>query len=246
MIKVGVADYGMNCWYGGFFDYAARMDDLQAIGFDGIERLTPHSAEDALTKAALLANKRMSFATCLAPTVELSIKWTAALGKKYIWVDVNAQDFDAYCRQVNDQAAACERYGLTVALHNHLGSPVETQQQLERFLQRCPTAGLVFDTGHLAVAGGDAAAIARQYGHRIAALHIKEWVSTNPTAEHWFDRGYFCELGGGTIPVDNETVVKTLLNGGYDGWIFIEQDTHLKDPLADLAASRKILGSWGV
>ena len=35
-MKIGVADYGMNVWYGGQYDYLDRVKELRAIGFDGI------------------------------------------------------------------------------------------------------------------------------------------------------------------------------------------------------------------
>ena len=159
MLKIGVADYGMNVWYGGFMDYEKRMEDIKAIGFDGLERLTPIDAADALNKATTLAKLRMDFATVLAPTLELKVQWTAAFGKEYIWTDVTANhakdSLDLYCRRVNYLTEACKKYGIKAAVHNHLGCIVETQEQLEEFMEKCPEAGLVFDVGHMAVAGGN-------------------------------------------------------------------------------------------
>ena len=37
-----------------------------------------------------------------------------------------------------------------------------------------------------------------------------------------------------------------LLEKGFDKWIFIEHDTHLREPLEDLAESREILRKWGI
>jgi sugar phosphate isomerase/epimerase len=45
--------------------------------------------------------------------------------------------------------------------------------------------------------------------------------------------------------MDNIAVMKALVEVGYDGWIFIEHDTHLQDPLADLAISRGVLKDAG-
>ncbi len=55
MLKIGMADYGMNQWYGGFYDYEQRMHDIKALGFDGLERLSSNDAADALQKASILA-----------------------------------------------------------------------------------------------------------------------------------------------------------------------------------------------
>ena len=47
-MKFGVADYGMNVWYGGCYDIEKRLLDLKALGFDGIERVEAIDAADAL------------------------------------------------------------------------------------------------------------------------------------------------------------------------------------------------------
>lgn len=245
MIKVGVADYGMNVWYGGYYDYEKRLDDLKAIGFDGRERLSPIDSEDAVNKLIALAKRGMDFATVEGVNYEQSMKLTAAFGRKYIWADKSpyAGNFDEYCRTNGYLEKACADYGIRPAVHNHLGSFVETQAQLEEFLARCPGTGLILDSGHLCVGGGNLLEVAEKYFDRIDAVHIKAW--------HANDRnnirdGYFTGLGQGNWFIDNEGLVKLLLKKGYDKWIFIEHDAHLREPLLDLKESREILRSWGV
>lgn len=247
MIKVGVADYGMYVWEGGLYDYLQRACDLKEIGYDGMERLRPLSESDAIYKASLVRRAGADFATCLAPDVEHSIQWTSALGKAYVWLNVSGKSFDVFCRQAERQAEISRKWGVETALHNHLGSLVETQDQLVEFMERCPGCRLILDTGHLAVAkGGDPLAILEKYYDRIAAVHVKEWTNTDPDASEWYNRGYFCGLGQGTFSIQNEECVQFLLERGYNGWVFIEHDTHLQDPLADLESSRRILKEWGI
>ena len=133
-------------------------------------------------------------------------------------------------------------------MHNHLGSLVESQAELDEFMARCPQAGLVLDTGHLAAADGDPVATVHKYADRLVAVHLKDWLVTNPEIglDRWPERGRFCELGAGNINLDNAAVVAALLEVGYDGWIFIEHDTHLQDPLVDLTISREYLRKCGV
>jgi sugar phosphate isomerase/epimerase len=45
--------------------------------------------------------------------------------------------------------------------------------------------------------------------------------------------------------LDNAAVMKLLKKVGYDGWVFVEQDQHYRDPLKDLAESRKYLKAAG-
>jgi inosose dehydratase len=245
-MKIGVADYGMNVWDGGVFDFEQRLLDLKEIGYNGTERIKPINGEDAVNIAAMLKRMDMSFGTCLAPTAEKSIIWTAALGGKYVWTAVAGKKFDDFCRQVNIQAKACEKYGIEVAVHNHMGQTVESQEELEEFLKRCPTANIVFDTAHMAVAGGDCFEIVEKYYDRIQVLHVKDYISIDANNQKWFDRGRFCELGAGNIGLDNAEIVKLMVKKGYDGWIFVEHDTHVNEPLDDLKVSREYLRAAGV
>jgi len=246
-MKFGIADYGMYDWDGGLFDTEERLEGIKGIGYEGIEKLRAVSADDAMYKAACFRRLGMDFATCEGPNPEASICWTDALGKSYVWVFVSGQDFDTLCRQVNHQVNVCARRGLRVALHNHLGQLVESQKQLETFLSRCPDCGLLLDTAHLAAADGDSLEIVRKYSDRLVAVHLKDWLVTNPDIglDRWQQRGRFCELGAGNIGLDNAAVMRALAEAGYDGWVFVEHDTHLQDPLKDLAISRQYLRDAG-
>ena len=92
MAKYGIADYGVFAWYGGFFDNDDRLSIAKNIGFNGVERLYSHGADDTLMKAAQLKKLGMDFATCQDTNIEYSIKWTAALGGEYIWASVYADE----------------------------------------------------------------------------------------------------------------------------------------------------------
>jgi len=246
-MNIGVADYGMSVWDGGCFDFEERLRGLKQIGYAGMERLAAADASDALEHAARFRRMGMDFATCLGPNPQASIRWTAGLGKRYVWTSVSGNTFDLFCRQVNTQVEAAARWQVQVGLHNHLGSLVENQAQLEEFLKRCPGCGLILDTAHLAAANGNSIEIVRRYGQRLVAVHLKDWLVTHPEIglDQWPRRGRFCELGAGNIGLDNLAVMEELRKAGYDGWVFVEHDTHLQDPLIDLAISREHLRKAG-
>ncbi len=247
-MRVGVADFGLNVWYGGLFDLEQRLQDLKRIGYQGIERLEAATEGELIAKAALFRKYGMDFATCRGPNVRLSLQWTAAVGKPYIWAMVSGRDFDTFCRQVEEQAGATLRWGVKTVVHNHMGTPVETQEQVEAFLERCPKAWLLLDTAHLAGAGGDPLAIVQRYPERIEAVHAKDRLADTSREDeaNWTRRGRFCELGAGNIGLDNKAIIAELKRAGYEGWVFVEQDTHLQDPLVDLAKSRKYLEAAGI
>lgn len=247
-MKVGVADYGLQYWDGGCYDLEQRLSDLKRIGYEGIEQLRAHCASDAMEKAALYRRSGMDFCCCSGPEMDASIRWTAALGKKYVWPAVSNKpgSFENLCKQVNIASEAAARWGVRVALHNHLGTLVETEEQLDRFMERCPRAGLIYDTAHMAAAGGDALDVAARYAERICVVHVKDWLSTDPDREEWWERGRFLELGAGNIGLDNAAIVEILRGKGYEGWLLVEHDWHRNEPLDDLAVSREYLRQAGV
>jgi inosose dehydratase len=242
-MKYGVADYGINAWSGGLFDYEDRLRRLKEIGYDGTERLPANSEAEAVHKSAIVRRLGLGYATVRAPSDELAIQWAAAFGCDYVWINAkpSGYDLDTFCRQATIFSEACGAWGITAALHNHMGTCVESQEEVEQFLEACPTCKLVFDTAHLAAVGGDPVSIIRKYPDRIQVMHMKDWYETDKSAEKWFERGRFCELDAGNIGMDHKAIYKALVDGGFDGWMFVEQDTHLQDPFKDLAKSRKLL-----
>ncbi len=241
MMKFGVADYGMNVWYGGLYDIEERLLELKNLGYNGTERLEAVSPSDALYKAALYRKLGMDFSTCRGPSVQVTTEWTAALGKNYVWLSPGqgdrVVDFDVYCRRCNAMIKACKRWGVTASIHNHMHARVENQKELEDFLKACPDAGIVFDTGHLSMAGGDPVEIVKKYHKRISVMHLKDVFLTGGTRPDGVKEYRFCELGAGNNGFSNDGVVEMLLKVGWEGWIHIEHDTHLRDPLTDLKTS---------
>ncbi|MFC4776784.1 sugar phosphate isomerase/epimerase family protein [Paenibacillus sp. GCM10023252] len=245
-MKIGIADYGLNVWDGGCYDSEERWLKLKRIGYAGIERLSVWGAEEALRGASLLRRMGMDYATVRCPSPELSIQWTAALGKGYVWTAAAADwDMDTVCRQINRQAEACKRWGIRVAHHNHMGTSVETEEQLEQLLERSPACKLILDVAHLAAAGGDCVEIVKKYGDRIEVIHVKDWFSVSESEPVWSERGRFCILGEGNIGLDVVEVLRQAEMAGFDGWVFVEQDEHQADPFQELAASRAYLRRAG-
>ncbi len=250
-MKFGVADYGMNVWHGGLYSIEDRLESLKKIGYDGIERVEAISADDALNKAMLYHKMGMDFATCRGPNVQAGIEWTCALGKEYVWLTPGAigrdADMDVFLRRTREFTRVCGKFGIKAALHNHMDQRIENQQELERFMEECPDTYLLLDAGHLSAAGGDVVAMAKKYVSRIVAVHLKDVLipdgrEAGGRAKSW----KFCELGAGNDGLDNAAVMNTLIAGGFDGWVMIEHDTHVREPLEDLKVSLDYLRKAGI
>ena len=243
MNKFGVADYGLTVWDGGYFDLELRLEELKKIGYDGTERLEAIDFTSAVHRAALYKKMGMDFATCRCGNVEMTSMLTAAMGKDYIWLTLNDVSrnakMDRYIRQCNRAVQAAARLGLKCALHNHLGQRIERQEELDLFMKECPGAYLLLDIGHLYGAGGDVLRTIDQYHDRIAAVHFKDVYVMDETKDldAWTSRLRFCELGAGNCNEPWKEAGELLKKHGYDGWVLVEQDTHMEDSLAELKTS---------
>jgi inosose dehydratase len=119
--------------------------------------------------------------------------------------------------------------GLTLALHSHHGTVIETDDQLWRFLEGCDT-GLCLDTGHLVIGGSDPIEVAERAADRVVHVHLKDverdLARRLGAREIGFEeaarRGAFRPLGEGDVDIGR--LVDVLEGAGYSGWYVLEQD----------------------
>jgi inosose dehydratase len=152
---------------------------------------------------------------------------------------------------VRRAAEAARERGFEPTFHHHGGTHVESPAEIERLLEDTDV-GLLLDSGHLAVAGGDPVAALRDWVERVAAVHIKDvrldvldTVKTEraDTLTAW-RRGLFCALGDGDVDLDG--FCAALAAAGYDGWVVVEQDRVLEDgaAFADASAEQARNRDW--
>lgn len=164
-------------------------------------------------------------------------------------------DFDIFIATVDAVAAATLDEGVVSCFHNHVGTVIETVDELERLLIGVDAQRLFLgpDTGHLAWAGADAAAFCRKHIRRIRSIHLKDIddrVRRQGVGEQWdystfVEHGVFTELGQGCVDVAN--ILESLAAIGYDGWLIVETDvTQLPSAAESATVSREYLRSLGV
>jgi inosose dehydratase len=123
-------------------------------------------------------------------------------------------------------------FGVKPSLHPHVGTMVETRDEVERVLQHSGIP-LCLDTGHLLIGGTDPAELVRRYADRVNHVHAKD-VRAGIAAQvrdgeltytEAVRRGIYVPLGEGDV--DFSSIVRTLRAAAYDGWYVLEQDTIL-------------------
>lgn len=146
--------------------------------------------------------------------------------------------FERLARAVAELGKALAEQGIRVVYHHHLGTVIQTEAEVDRRMEltaEAPgSAGLLLDTGHMAAAGGDRAALARRHGPRIAHVHVKDFdpAATERIRSHggsFLDsvlEGVFRIPGDGVV--DFPAVLAALNTHHYDGWLIVEADQDVR------------------
>jgi inosose dehydratase len=141
-------------------------------------------------------------------------------------------------RRVTAIGDATQGEGLRLVYHHHMGTVVESEADIDAFMQATgPSVDLLLDTGHATFAGADPAALARRYRARISHFHAKD-VRRDVMERARRERLSFLDAviaGVFTVPgdgcVDYPAVLAEL--PGYAGWAVVEaeQDPDKAHPL---------------
>ena len=135
--------------------------------------------------------------------------------------------------------------------HHHTGTFVEAPWEIEKVLE-LTDVGLLLDTGHLALGGGDPSQGLRDWGGRINHVHIKDVhndvlagvIADGADMPEAWRRGVFCELGTGDV--DLAGFFAELARSDYSDWLVVEQDMVPQSPedSAEAAASQVRNRAW--
>ncbi|NUB43369.1 myo-inosose-2 dehydratase [Fertoebacter nigrum] len=148
----------------------------------------------------------------------------------------------AFGAKLEEFAAYLAGEGVTLVYHHHMGTIVETPEEIDALMAATgPATHLLFDAGHCAFGGGDPLAVLTKHVARVRHFHaknIRPAVVARVRAEGLsFLQGVVA--GAFTVPGDQEGCVdfgpllKVLAGAGYGGWIVIEaeQDPAARNPL---------------
>jgi inosose dehydratase len=141
-------------------------------------------------------------------------------------------------------AAAAER-GVLAVLHPHVGTMVETRDDVERVLKGSEIR-LCLDTGQLLIGGTDPLQLALEVPGRIAHAHLKDVDAAMAARVQAGDltyteavrQGMYTPLGSGDVDIAG--IVTTLRSNGFGGWFVMEQDTILEGEPADEGPVRDV------
>ena len=162
-------------------------------------------------------------------------------------------DWELLIGSLNKAGEICNNYGIRLAYHHHMGTCVQTNEEIKRLLE-CTDANsvnLCVDTGHLYYAGIDSIAFIENNLDRIEHVHFKDvrkevFRKYNSLSDSFLKTilsGIFTVPGDGCI--DFSSIIKILQQNQYNGWIIVEaeQDPDKADPLHYAISARNYLDS---
>jgi inosose dehydratase len=143
--------------------------------------------------------------------------------------------WDAYAERLTRFARHTLAHGVRVAYHHHMGAYVEKPADVDALMARAgEEVGLLFDSGHMTFAGGDATAMLAKHVKRVCHVHCKDVrpdVIALARNRNWsflesVINGAFTVPGDGTV--DFAALLAVLHENDYAGWLVVEAE---QDPV---------------
>lgn len=139
-------------------------------------------------------------------------------------------------------AQYCADQGITLVYHHHMGTIVESADEIDALMAHTgPATHLLLDTGHALFGGANPEEVAHKYMGRVGHIHCK---NVRPVVRKQVEseklsflegvrRGVFTVPGDAEGEVSFEPVLKIAAEHGYSGWLVIEaeQDPAVRNPL---------------
>jgi inosose dehydratase len=191
-----------------------------------------------------------------ASTIEAARRWAALMsgagGTVFVSAAVTSWDWEPRrpvdrdgWRHAMDMFATIDEivgeYGMIQALHPHLGTIIESGDEVRRVLDGSEV-GWTLDMGHLMIGGVDPLQFATEAFSRIRHVHLKDVDLTlagpvrsgRETIMAGVQAGMFTSLGLGDVPVAE--IIRSLEASGYDQWYVLEQDAAITGPVPPIGS----------
>lgn len=149
------------------------------------------------------------------------------------------KEWKQFCARLDRIADHLQKQGLKVAYHHHMGTLIQSEDEVDRMMDGTSKVGLLLDSGHLTFAGGDPLRALERHAKRIVHVHCKDIRRDKLAQAREQDMSFLDSVLGDVfaVPGDGSIDFAPLLEGlakaGYLGWLVVEadQDPAKADPL---------------
>ncbi|MFG7960898.1 myo-inosose-2 dehydratase [Pseudomonas aeruginosa] len=136
-----------------------------------------------------------------------------------------------YADKLTRLARHTQALGVRLAYHHHMGAYVESPEDIDRLMALTgEEVGLLFDSGHCYLGGGEPAQVLGRHLARVCHVHLKdvrEGVARLARNHQWsfpecIVNGVFSVPGDGAI--DFAALLDLLYGADYRGWLVVEAE----------------------
>lgn len=140
------------------------------------------------------------------------------------------KEWKQFGERLDAVAAELDKQGLTMAYHHHMGTVIQSEDEVDRMMGSTKSVGLLLDSGHLTFAGGDPMRALKRHAKRIVHVHCKDIRKDKLAAARKQDMSFldavlgdvFAVPGDGSI--DFDPLLAELAKHHYEGWLVVEAD----------------------
>lgn len=208
-------------------DFELLLSQVKDIGYDGIgfetkflprELLRNPSLIPPLVRAHGLQNSG-SYSGMFPPEVD----WASESKTPLLWVVVRKEKiFREAMKTLRKFSQRSVKARVIPALHNHLRTCFETEDQVVEALESIDGLKLCFDTAHARAADIDSVNFIRKYHDRIALVHLKDLRTKVPKSRVSFSKD-FVNVGSGIV--NFQEIIQALNEIKYKGTVMLELDS---------------------
>ncbi|HEU4350761.1 MAG TPA: myo-inosose-2 dehydratase [Burkholderiales bacterium] len=197
--------------------YSARL--LERSVKDEIKAMQPHTT--LLRKLGATAMVFCEVSRCVHGDRKVPLSQRPQLAEK---------EWQGFCRDLNAVSDYLRTQELKLAYHHHMGTVIQSEEEVDRMMDGTKAVGLLLDTGHLTFAGGDPMRTLTRHAKRLVHVHCKDIRKDRLEQARQKDWSFLDSVVGdvfavpGDGSIDFEPILKNLANAAYAGWLVVEGD----------------------
>jgi inosose dehydratase len=197
--------------------YSARL--LERSAEDEISAMRPH--QDLLKALGANAMVFAEVSRCVHGDRSIPLSRRPRMQEK---------EWKPFCERLDAVARHLEKQGMKMAYHHHMGTVIESEEELDRMMDSTSAVGLLLDTGHLTFAGGEPMRALKRHAKRIVHVHCKDIRQEKLARARKSDLSFLDAVLGDVfaVPGDGSIDFGPLLQGlaasGYTGSHVVEAD----------------------
>jgi len=140
------------------------------------------------------------------------------------------QEWPQFLQRLDAVADWLKKQGMALAYHHHMGTVIQSEDEVDRMMAGTKSVGLLLDTGHLTVAGGDPLRALGRHAARIVHVHCKDIRRDKLDRARREDLSFLDAVVGdvfavpGDGSIDFDPILQSLSKNRYSGWIVVEAD----------------------